>query len=600
MKSRQKHDRFQYSVENVIDKPYNWTQMTRLMGYMKPYLGKWLPFAILSLAVVTLVRLGVPFLISIAIDEAIQKKNLMDLFEVAGMIMGLYVLGWMESALRIRWTNQLGHSVIYDLRQELFTHIQRLSHRFFDKRSAGSILVRITNDINSLQDLFTNGVVNIFIDIVMLIGILVMLFVLSPTLTFGIMIVLPLMFLISIQLRKKIRLAWQTVRLKQSKINSHLNESIQGIRVTQSFTQEQENLAFFERMNMDNFEAWRTATQRSATFRPIVDMAGAIGTAILIWLGATLIQADTISIGVFVAFAYYLGNFWEPISRLGQVYNQLLMAMASSERIFEFLDEKPSVPEQQEAVELTDIQGSIALEDVQFSYDGQRDVLHHIDLKIKAGETIALVGHTGSGKTSIVNLICRFYDPTGGRVKIDGVDLTKVRLETLRSQVSIVLQDTFIFSGSIMDNIRFGRPDATEEEVIQAACAIGADFFISRLPNGYHTEVEERGNVLSQGERQLLSFARALLANPKILILDEATASIDTETEVKVQQALKRLLKGRTAIVIAHRLSTIREVDTIVVLDHGTIIEQGNHTSLMDRRGVYYDLVLSQFRVLGT
>lgn len=600
MKSRQKHDRFQYSVENVIDKPYNWTQMTRLMGYMKPYLGKWLPFAILSLAVVTLVRLGVPFLISIAIDEAIQKKNLMDLFEVAGMIMGLYVLGWMESALRIRWTNQLGHSVIYDLRQELFTHIQRLSHRFFDKRSAGSILVRITNDINSLQDLFTNGVVNIFIDIVMLIGILVMLFVLSPTLTFGIMIVLPLMFLISIQLRKKIRLAWQTVRLKQSKINSHLNESIQGIRVTQSFTQEQENLAFFERMNMDNFEAWRTATQRSATFRPIVDMAGAIGTAILIWLGATLIQADTISIGVFVAFAYYLGNFWEPISRLGQVYNQLLMAMASSERIFEFLDEKPSVPEQQEAVELTDIQGSIVLEDVQFSYDGQRDVLHHIDLKIKAGETIALVGHTGSGKTSIVNLICRFYDPTGGRVKIDGVDLTKVRLETLRSQVSIVLQDTFIFSGSIMDNIRFGRPDATDEEVIQAACAIGADFFISRLPNGYHTEVEERGNVLSQGERQLLSFARALLANPKILILDEATASIDTETEVKVQQALKRLLKGRTAIVIAHRLSTIREVDTIVVLDHGTIIEQGNHTSLMDRRGVYFDLVLSQFRVLGT
>ncbi|MFJ9498864.1 ABC transporter ATP-binding protein [Brevibacillus centrosporus] len=600
MKSRQKHDRFQYSVENVIDKPYNWTQMTRLMGYMKPYLGKWLPFAILSLAVVTLVRLGVPFLISIAIDEAIQKKNLMDLFQVAGMIMGLYVLGWMESALRIRWTNQLGHSVIYDLRQELFTHIQRLSHRFFDKRSAGSILVRITNDINSLQDLFTNGVVNIFIDIVMLIGILVMLFVLSPTLTFGIMIVLPLMFLISIQLRKKIRLAWQTVRLKQSKINSHLNESIQGIRVTQSFTQEQENLAFFERMNMDNFEAWRTATQRSATFRPIVDMAGAIGTAILIWLGATLIQADTISIGVFVAFAYYLGNFWEPISRLGQVYNQLLMAMASSERIFEFLDEKPSVPEQQEAVEVTDIQGSIALEDVQFSYDGQRDVLQHIDLKIKAGETIALVGHTGSGKTSIVNLICRFYDPTCGRVKIDGVDLTQVRLETLRSQVSIVLQDTFIFSGSIMDNIRFGRPDAMDEEVIQAACAIGADFFISRLPNGYHTEVEERGNVLSQGERQLLSFARALLANPKILILDEATASIDTETEVKVQQALKRLLKGRTAIVIAHRLSTIREVDTIVVLDHGTIIEQGNHTSLMDRRGVYYDLVLSQFRVLGT
>lgn len=600
MKSRQKHDRFQYSVENVIDKPYNWAQMARLMGYMKPYVSKWLPFAILSLVVVTIVRLGVPFLISIAIDDAIQKKDLSYLLVLAGVIMGLYLLGWLESALRIRWTNQLGHSVIYDLRQELFTHIQRLSHRFFDQRSAGSILVRITNDINSLQDLFTNGVVNIFIDIVMLIGIVVMLFVLSPSLTLGIMIVLPIMFLISIRLRKKIRLAWQTVRLKQSKINSHLNESIQGIRVTQSFTQEQENLSFFERMNQDNFEAWRVATQRSATFRPIVDMAGAIGTAILIWLGATLIQADAISVGVFVAFAYYLGNFWEPISRLGQVYNQLLMAMASSERIFEFLDEEPSVPEKREAQVLADIRGEIVLEDVQFSYDGKRDVLHHVDLTIRAGETVALVGHTGSGKTSIVNLICRFYDPTDGHVKIDGVDLRDIRLDTLRSQVSIVLQDTFIFSGTIMDNIRFGRPGATDEEVMTAARAIGADLFIQRLPNGYHTEVEERGNVLSQGERQLLSFARALLADPKILILDEATASIDTETELKVQQALQRLLKNRTAIVIAHRLSTIREVDTIVVLDHGKIIEQGNHRSLMAHRGEYYELVSSQFRALGT
>ncbi|MDF2679194.1 MAG: transporter related protein [Brevibacillus sp.] len=600
MKSRKKHDRFQYSVENVIDKPYNWAQMARLMGYMKPYVNKWLPFAILSLVVVTIVRLGVPFLISIAIDDAIQKKDLSFLLVLAGVIMGLYLLGWLESALRIRWTNQLGHSVIYDLRQELFTHIQRLSHRFFDQRSAGSILVRITNDINSLQDLFTNGVVNIFIDIVMLIGIVVMLFVLSPSLTLGIMIVLPIMFLISIKLRKKIRLAWQTVRLKQSKINSHLNESIQGIRVTQSFTQEQENLAFFERMNQDNFEAWRAATQRSATFRPIVDMAGAIGTAILIGLGATLIQADAISVGVFVAFAYYLGNFWEPISRLGQVYNQLLMAMASSERIFEFLDEKPSVPEKREAQVLADIQGEIVLEDVQFSYDGKRDVLHHVDLTIKAGETVALVGHTGSGKTSIVNLICRFYDPTEGSIKIDGVDLREIRLDTLRSQVSIVLQDTFIFSGTIMDNIRFGRPGATDEEVMTAARAIGADLFIQRLPNGYHTEVEERGNVLSQGERQLLSFSRALLADPKILILDEATASIDTETELKVQQALQRLLKNRTAIVIAHRLSTIREVDTIVVLDHGKVIEQGNHRSLMAHRGEYYELVSSQFRALGT
>lgn len=598
MENKQKRERFQYSTDNVIDKPYNWSQMVRLIGYMKPYANSWLPFAILSLIVVTVVRLGVPFLISMAIDDAIQKKDFSYLLVLAAFILGLYLLGWLESSLRIRWTNQLGHSVIYDLRQELFTHIQRLSHRFFDKRSAGSILVRITNDINSLQDLFTNGVVNIFIDIAILVGILIMLVVLSPTLTMGIMIVLPIMFLISIKLRKQIRLSWQTVRLKQSKINSHLNESIQGIRVTQSFTQEQENMSFFQWMNQDNFEAWRQATQKSATFRPVVDLAGAIGTSILIWLGAMLIQSEAITIGVFVAFAYYLGNFWEPISRLGQVYNQLLMAMASSERIFEFLDEKPSVPEKRGAIDPGSIRGEIVFEDVHFSYDGKRDVLNHIQLQINAGETIALVGHTGSGKTSIVNLICRFYDPTSGRVKMDGVDLREVRLDTLRSQVSIVLQDTFIFSGTIMENIRFGRPGATDEEVIRAARAIGADSFISRLPHGYLTEVEERGNVLSQGERQLLSFARALLADPKILILDEATASIDTETEMKLQQALKRLLQGRTAIIIAHRLSTIREVDKIVVLDHGHIIEMGNHQQLMTLRGDYYSLVSSQFKVL--
>ncbi|MFP3387181.1 ABC transporter ATP-binding protein [Brevibacillus sp. SIMBA_040] len=598
MTNRQGQERFQYSIDNVIDKPYNWSQVARLAGYMKPYLNKWLPFAVLSLVAVTIVRLGVPFLMSIAIDEAIQKKDWGYLVSLTGIILGLYLLGWFESALRIRWTNQLGHSIIFDLRQQLFTHIQRLSHRFFDGRSAGSIIVRVTNDINSLQDLFTNGVVNIFIDITILIGIVVMLFVLSPTLTLGIMIVLPLMFLISIKLRKKIRLSWQKVRLKQSSINSHLNESIQGIRVTQSFTQEQENIAFFKRMNQDNYEAWRVATQRSATFRPVVDMAGAIGTAILIGLGAVLIQADDISVGVFVAFAYYLGNFWEPISRLGQVYNQLLMAMASSERIFEFLDEKPSVPEKKGAIELGVIRGEIELVDVSFTYDGKRDVLHDISLHIRAGETVAFVGHTGSGKTSIVNLICRFYDPTSGCIRIDGADLREVQLDTLRSQVSIVLQDTFIFSGTIMENIRFGRPGTTDEEVMHAAKEIGADLFIRRLPKGYDTEVEERGNVLSQGERQLLSFARALLADPRILILDEATASIDTETEVRVQRALNRLLLGRTAIVIAHRLSTIREVSKIVVLDHGRVIEQGDHGQLMNKKGAYYNLVSSSFRVM--
>lgn len=411
------------------------------------------------------------------------------------------------------------------------------------------------------------------------------------------MVTLPVMFFISTNLRRKIRRSWQKVRLKQSKLNSHLNESIQGIRVTHAFTQEKENMMYFEGVNSENFEAWREATKKNATFRPLVEMTNAVGTAILIWYGSSLIINETITIGVFVSFAFYLGMFWEPISRLGQVYNQLLMGMASSERIFEFLDEKPSVADKEDAVKIKELKGRIEFEQVEFSYDGNRKALHSISFEIPAGSSLALVGHTGSGKTTIANLISRFYDATGGAVKVDGIPITDISLSDLRSQISIVLQDTFIFSGTIMENIRFGRPNAADEEVIEAAKAVGADSFISALPNGYATEVEERGNVLSAGERQLISFARALLADPRILILDEATASIDTETEVKIQAALKTLLHGRTAIMIAHRLSTIRDADKILVLDHGRKIEEGNHQELIGKRGMYYELVKAQYQM---
>lgn len=596
--TKPRRERFRYSTDTIIEKPFNWAQMLRLMKYMSPYAFTLLPLAIMAMLVTTAVRLAVPFLISVAIDHAIGKENISLLQILVCVIAGLYLLSWVGNVFRIRWMNVLGQNVIYDLRQHLFTHIQRLSHRFFDQRSAGSVLVRITNDINSLQDLFTNGVINLLMDLIMLVGIIVILLIMSPSLALAIMVILPIMFFISTGLRRKIRRSWQTVRLKQSMLNSHLNESIQGIRVTQSFTQEQENMGFFQRINRENYESWREATQKNATFRPLVEISGAIGTAILIWFGAYLIQQDSLSLGHFVAFATYLGMFWGPISRLGQLYNQLLVGMASSERIFEFLDEKPSVPERENALELKHIEGHIKFEDVKFGYEAGRQALKGINLDIQAGQTIALVGHTGSGKTTITNLICRFYDVTDGRVLIDGHDVRDISLESLRSQISIVLQDTFIFSGTIMENIRFGKPEASDEEVMLAAEAVGADLFIKRLPNGYETEVEERGNVLSMGERQLLSFARALLADPQILILDEATASIDTESELKIQQALKRLLAGRTAIMIAHRLSTIRESDNIIVLDHGEIIEQGDHDQLMAHRGEYYDLVCAQFKVL--
>ncbi|MBO0994495.1 ABC transporter ATP-binding protein [Bacillus sp. SD088] len=593
-------ERFHYSTEQLIDKSFNWKQLYRLLNYLGPYVKNLLPASIITVLITTAIRLVIPILIGVyALDKAINtESNIAYLMWIVASIAVLYLLNYIANIYRIKWSNELGQKVIYDLRKHLFTHVQGLSHRFFDQRSAGSILVRIMNDTNSLQDLFTNGVINVFMDILMLFGVIIILFTLSPQLTLAVLVVLPLMFLLSTALRKSIRRSWQYMRLKQSKLNSHLNESIQGIRVTQSFTQEKENMSFFDGVNTENFEAWRLATRKSAMFRPLVDVTNAVGTGILLWYGTHLIQAGSLSLGQFVSFAFYIGMFWEPISRLGQLYNQLLMAMASSERIFEYLDELPIVHEKEKPLKLGDIKGHIQFDKVEFSYDDKRKALDGISLEMLPGQTIALVGHTGSGKSTIANLITRFYDPTAGAVRIDGKDLQDVSLTELRRQISVVLQDTFIFSGTIMENIRFGNPAATDKQVREAAEAIGADKFIKKLPMGYETEVEERGNILSVGERQLLSFARALLADPRIIILDEATASIDTETEVQIQTALQTLLEGRTSIIIAHRLSTIRDSDKIFVLQHGEIIEEGNHDELMVHKGEYYRLIEAQFKVM--
>ncbi|WP_117160899.1 ABC transporter ATP-binding protein [Paraliobacillus sp. X-1268] len=591
--------RFYYPLDQAVEKPFNWKQMTRLLFYIKPYTKSLLPGAIIAMFITTMIRLAVPFLIGKeVIDVAIANQDPTLLTYLIILISILYVISYIGNHFRIKWVNVLGQNVIHDLRKQLFSHVQRLSHNFFDKRSAGSILVRILNDVNSLQELFTNGIINLLMDVFMLVGIIVILFVLSPQLTLAVLVILPIMFYISTKLRRNIRKTWQEVRIQKSRLNSHLNESMQGIRITQSFSQEKENTEYFNGVNEDNYEVERVAMKKSAYFGPFVEMSNAIGTVILISFGAHLIITGTIEIGDFVSFAIYLGMFWEPISRLGQIYNQLLVAMASSERIFEFLDEQPNVFEKPDAKEFTDMRGHIEFDHVEFSYDDDRVALHEISLEMKVGQTVALVGHTGSGKSTIANLISRFYDPTKGIVKIDGNDLKDMKVGNLRDNISVVLQDTFIFSGSIMENIRFGRPSAKDEEVIDAAKVVGANEFILGLSEGYQTEVEERGNILSAGERQLLSFARALLANPRILILDEATASIDTETEVRIQHALKKLLHGRTAIMIAHRLSTIREADNIIVLENGRILEQGNHSELMQKQGEYFGLVKSQFEML--
>ncbi|MFK4302394.1 ATP-binding cassette subfamily B multidrug efflux pump [Paenibacillus sp. RC254] len=597
------NERFVYQDDDIIDKPFNWSEFKRLLAYMKPYARQILPILLVMMILGTITKLTVPYLISLAIDKAIAPvgpalPSVKLLLLITGAVLLLYLIQWAASTYRIKFTNIIGQRVIYDLREDLFKHIQKLSFNFFDKRPAGSVLVRVTNDINSLQDLFTNGAVNVLIDCVQLTGIIVILLLINWKLGLAVIVTVPIMFLISTKLRVRIRRAWQEVRMKNSRINSHLNESIQGIRVTQAYTQEQENMAYFDNMNSSSKRSWDKASAMNQIFGPLIDITGGLGTLVLFWFGAHLIQTDQLTVGLLVAFANYVGNFWDPINRLGQMYNQLLVAMASSERIFEFMDEQPNIANKPGAKDLPSIRGDIHFEEVVFEYEKGRQALKGINLSVEAGQSIALVGHTGSGKSTIINLLSRFYDITSGRLMIDGHDVRDVTVESLRSQISIVLQDTFIFSGTIRDNIRFGRLDATDEEIEAAAKAVNAHEFIVHLPGGYETEVEERGGMLSMGQRQLLSFARALLANPRILILDEATASIDTETELKIQEALQVLLEGRTSFMVAHRLSTIRNADHIVVLDHGQIQESGNHEQLMKKHGIYRGLVEAQFRFL--
>ncbi|MNC02211.1 putative ABC transporter ATP-binding protein [compost metagenome] len=595
-------ERFVYKDDDQIDKAFDWRQFTRLFGYMKPYAKQMLPLVSVLMILGTVTKLTVPFLTSMAIDKAIAPKegspSLTLLYILTASVIVLYLIQWIAGVYRIKYTNVIGQRVIYDLRSDLFRHIQKLSFNFFDKRPAGSVLVRVTNDINSLQDLFTNGVVNLMIDCVQLVGIMVILLLINWKLGLAVMITVPVMFFVSTKLRQKIRIAWQDVRMKNSRINSHLNESIQGIRVTQAYTQEQENMQYFDAMNMDSRKSWNRASAMNQGFGPIIEVTGGIGTMILFWYGAYLIQSGELTVGYLVAFSTYVSNFWDPINRLGQMYNQLLVAMASSERIFEYLDEQPAVQDKPDAKPLPKIQGNISFKNVVFEYEKGRAALKGISLDVKAGQSIALVGHTGSGKSTIINLIGRFYDIKSGGLTIDGQDVREVQLQTLREQIGIVLQDTFIFSGTIRDNIRFGRLNATDLEIEEVAKAVDAHEFIMKLPRGYDTEVEERGSALSMGQRQLLSFARALLADPRILILDEATASIDTETEIKIQDALKILLKGRTSFIVAHRLSTIRHADKIVVLDHGEIKEEGTHAELTARDGIYNGLIEAQFRFL--
>ena len=590
-------ERFQYKEEEAIVKDFDWSQFKRLLGYTVPYKGMVAIALVLMLLAAGSMLIG-PYLTKLAIDTAIEPGNLQQLNFIAVAYLSIYILNFIATSFRIKLTARVGQNILYDMRKKLFSHIQDLSFRFYDSRPAGKIMVRLTSDIESLNNLLSNGIVNVLSDIFLLIGILTIMMSMHFKLTLASMITLPFLVILSTRLRFLVRMGWRRVRRKVSTINAHLNESISGIRVTQSFTQEENNKEFFDGINEDYRSTFMSTIRLNAMFGPLVEITGALGTTIVIWYGTNLLIDGVLTVGSLVAFVSYLGRFWEPISRMGDFYNQLLVAMASSERIFDYLDTEPDVTDSPNAWQLPSIDGRVTFDDVYFAYEKDRYVLQDINLDVAPGETIALVGHTGAGKTSIINLICRFYDPSKGRVLIDGHDLSQVTLPSLRSQIGMVLQETFLFSGTIADNIRYGNLAASEDDIIAAAKAVNAHDFIMQLGDGYDTEVQERGTRLSVGQRQLLSFARALIGNPRILILDEATSSIDTQTEILIQDALKRLLKGRTSFVVAHRLSTIRNADRIVVLEDGLIKEVGTHQQLFDDQGIYYNLLRAQFKFL--
>ncbi|MCL5999231.1 MAG: ABC transporter ATP-binding protein/permease [Chloroflexi bacterium] len=585
------YEDFEEGLEEVEERPFNYGYFRRLMRYLIPYKRALLIVGAFIL-VGTLATLLEPYLLGLIIDRGVAGKDVTLILSLIGLLVVFRLLAWGAGYLRTFKINQVGQSVLYDLRGQLFGHIQQLSLRFYDNRPVGKIMSRITSDVGTINELISGGMTTILVEGFSLIGIVALMLVINWKMALVAFCITPSFYLLFGRLRNRIESNWVNVRKSTSNLNANLNESINGVRVTQAFSREERNIARFERINQMNRDINVRAIRWDNIIWPSVEVIGVSGTFLLILFGANEVIAGTMSIGIILAFINYLWRFWGPVSALSRVYSQVLSAMASAERIFEFLDTQPEVADKPGAVAMPRIGGEVAFEDVHFKYEAtSKSALRGVNLHVKPGQTVAIVGPTGAGKTTIINLIMRFYDPTEGRVQIDGHDLRDVQVATLRSQISLVLQDPFIFSGTIGDNIRYGNLDASQEDVEAAARAVHLDEFINKLPEKYDYEVQERGARLSLGQRQLVSFARALIADPRILILDEATSSVDTQTERLIQRALTVLLNGRTAFVIAHRLSTIRNADLILVMQDGHVAEQGNHDQLMALRGLYYQLV---------
>lgn len=577
--------------EEIILKGYDPKLAKRLSKFVRPY-WLWLTMALILILVTAGASVAGPYLIKDALDSGLSAGSITTLRNDVLLYLLLSLIQWAATYGRVNLMVRVGQSIIYDLRARLFDHLQQLSLSFYSRYSVGRVITRVINDVVVLREFLTWSFLAVARDVFVLIGIVIAMLSMDLRLSLLTFAVLPLMVIGTIAFRKRARENYRLVRSAISWVNSVLAENINGVRVVQAFSRQKINYNYFRgTVNKNNLDTNLGAARIAAAYPSMIELLGSISTALVVWLGGAAVLGAQVTPGVLVAFILYIGRFFDPIRDLSRRYDSFQSTMASSERIFALMDTRIEVEDSPEAIELPTIRGDVSFEDVYFNYsDDPTTVLANINLHVHPGETIALVGETGAGKSTLVKLISRFHDPVSGRIRIDGYDLREVTQESLRKQMGIVLQDPFLFNGTVMENIRFGRLEATEREVQAAAMAVGAHDFIANLREAYSTPVEEGGVMLSVGQRQLISFARALLADPRILILDEATSSVDTQTERTIQQALSTLLKGRTSFVIAHRLSTVVNADRIVVIQDGRIVEQGTHNELLAKAGIYYQL----------
>lgn len=591
--------RNKYDVDEVLEDKFDVNQLKRLLSYLIPYRKRFVSVGFMMLSASAFTML-IPQFFQKVMDVCIPNKDMNGIAFYSFLTLLAAFYSAFSLRYKIKYTNQIGQQIIHDMRYDIFEHLQELPFSYYDDRPHGKIQVRVVNYVNSISDLLSNGILNTITDLCNLVFIIVFMLILNVRLTLVCLCGLPILAIVIVVIKKKQRTAWQVQSNKQSNLNAYIAESINGIRVTQSFVREDVNSGIFNNLSGSYRKSWMRAVMFNFTMGPSIDIISIITTAAIYVLGVSwMINGETgITVGVLVAFTAYIGRFWAPINTLAGFYNSLLTAISYLERIFETIDEPVVVKDREDAVEMPPIHGDVAFDHVTFSYEPGVPILKDVSFHANQGQSFAVVGPTGAGKTTLVNLLSRFYNVDSGRILIDGVDIAGVTIRSLRKQMGVMMQDSFIFSGTIMDNIRYGNFSATDEEVIRAAKTVCAHDFIMEMENGYQTQVNERGSRLSAGQRQLISFARALLADPKILILDEATSSIDTETEIILQKGLNELLKGRTSFIIAHRLSTIKNSSCIMYVDKGTILEKGTHDELMAQKGEYYKLYMSQYASL--